>query len=57
MTAPHLFAPDLQKWVDAQMQALGLTPCDELYANARQAAEQGWAAASIRVLLWPASQL
>lgn len=56
MTHPDLFAADLTKWIDAQIADLGLNEGDEHYANARQAAERGWTAASIRPLIWPAGE-
>lgn len=44
---------DLKAWADEQLRALDLKPGDPGYDGARQAAERGWPAESIRPLIWP----
>jgi len=49
-----LFDGARRQWTDAQLAELGLSPGDAEYENAKQAADQGWPAGNIRLLLWPA---
>lgn len=53
MTQLDLFRGDLEEWVDEQLRELGLKPGDQNYDGARQAAERGWPADNIRMLIEP----